>query len=491
MTVDAWTSVGDGSQKAVRSDARSLRGLIVAAGITWAVLFIAVGLHYELQMYGDGSMFSYSVAAENAWAFHWHNISGRVFTFLFTLLPAETYVELTKDPRGGIFLYGLLFFIAPLLSLAATFLADGSKGRIIFVYACLSTACVCPLVFGFPTEMWMAHSLFWPTLALCHYGRSSIAGVALLFAMLLALVLTHEAALLLALTIVATLVPRGRRDGAFLRALVAVVAAIAIWVSVKLAIRPDDYFGGMFMRAALGFFDVTILDSNVLLLLIGALAAYAVAFFVFSRLASQQAHVYAAGLITLALAVYWLWFDHELHADNRYYMRTVVLGATMVLGVVAAVQALWAEGELKLPFVARGVSVFSRNTALGAAAGAVILVMLVHAVETAKFVQAWSHYKNAILALATGTASDPALGDARFVSADRIGAKLNRLSWNSTTLYLSVLLAPGFHPSRLVIDPAGNYFWLTCSIATANEQADRPVPVEARHLVRVHACQHR
>src|SRR6266566_4216989 len=124
MTADAWTGTGDDSQRAIRSDARLLRGLIIAVGMGWAVLFIVIGLRYGLQMYGDGSMFSYSVAVENAWAFHWHNISGRVFTFLFTLLPAEIYVELTNDARGGIVLYGLLFFAAPLLGLLATFAAD-------------------------------------------------------------------------------------------------------------------------------------------------------------------------------------------------------------------------------------------------------------------------------------------------------------------------------------------------------------------------------
>ena len=491
MRADAWTSTGDGSHSAICSHARMLRGLIIVVGTGWAVLFVVVGLGCGLQMYGDGSMFSYSVAVENAWAFHWHNISGRLFTFLVTLLPAEIYVELTKDARGGITVYGLLFFAAPLLGLLATFAADRSKGRIIFSYACLSTACLCPLVFGFPTEMWMAHSLFWPTLALCHYGRGGIAGGALVFPMLLALVLTHEAALLLAAAIVATLALRGWRNGALLRALGAFLAAIAIWGLVKVAIPPDDYFGGMFVRAALGFFDIAILGSNVLLLLIGAITAYGIALFVFSRLAPQQAPVCAAALVALALAVYWLWFDHSLHADHRYYMRTVVFIATPVFGAFAAMHALWADGELHVRFArlwpwAPAVSAASR-----VAVGALVLVTLVHAVETAKFVEAWSAYKSAVRALATGAASDPALGDPRFVSASRIGPSLNRLSWNSTTLYLSALLAPAFAPARLVIDPSGNYFWLACETAKANEEAERPVPVETRRLVRVHACLHR
>jgi len=491
MRADAWTGTGDGSQGAIRSDGHLLRGLIIAVGIGWAVLFMVVGLGCGLQMYGDGSMFSYSVAVENAWAFHWHNISGRLFTFLVTLLPAEIYVELTKDAGGGITVYGLLFFAAPLLGLLATFAADRSKGRIIFSYACLSTACLCPLVFGFPTEMWMAHSLFWPTLALCHYGRGGIAGVTLVFPMLLALVLTHEAALLLAAAIVATLALRGRRDGALLRALGAFLAATAIWGLVKVAIPPDDYFGGMFVRAALGFFDIAILGSNVLLLLIGAITAYGIALFVFSRLAPHQAPVCAVALVGLALAVYWLWFDHSLHADHRYYMRTVVFLATPVFAALAAIHALWADGELNISIATLLPAAPGAAAANRAAVGALVLVTLVHAVETAKFVHAWSAYKTAVRALAAGAASDPALGDPRFVSADRIGPSLNRLSWNSTTLYLSALLASGFAPARLVIDPSGNYFWLACETAKANEEAERPVPVETRRLVRVHACLHR
>jgi hypothetical protein len=54
-----------------------------------------------------------------------------------------------------------------------------------------------------------------------------------------------------------------------------------------------------------------------------------------------------------------------------------------------------------------------------------------------------------------------------------------------------VLLADGFAPARLVVDPAANYFWLSCDVATANLAADRAVPVDARRLVRIHACEHR
>jgi hypothetical protein len=74
----------------IRSDTDLLRTLVIAAGICWSVLFVVIGLRYELQMYADGSIFSYSVAVQDAWAFHWDNISGRLFVYLFSYVPTET-----------------------------------------------------------------------------------------------------------------------------------------------------------------------------------------------------------------------------------------------------------------------------------------------------------------------------------------------------------------------------------------------------------------
>ena len=143
--VSGPTTVAYASRDVVsgRSDVDVLRAFAIAAAICWSALFVVIGLRYELQMYADGSIFSYAIAVGDAWAFHWHNISDRLFVYLFCHLPAETYVEMTGDPYGGIVVYGFLFFVAPLLGLTATFAADRSRGRIIFSYACLSTACLC------------------------------------------------------------------------------------------------------------------------------------------------------------------------------------------------------------------------------------------------------------------------------------------------------------------------------------------------------------
>ena len=77
----SWTTI--------RSGADVLRALVIGTGLCWSVAFVAVALWYELELYADGAMFSYAVAVQDVWAFHWHNISGRMSVFVLSLLPAE------------------------------------------------------------------------------------------------------------------------------------------------------------------------------------------------------------------------------------------------------------------------------------------------------------------------------------------------------------------------------------------------------------------
>jgi hypothetical protein len=395
----------------------------------------------------------------------------------------------------------LLFFAAPLIGLVATFAADRSPRRIVFACACLSTACLTPLVFGFPTEMWVAHSLFWPALALCHYAGRGVGGTVAVFVALLALALTHEGAAVCAVAIVATVALRGLRDPMLIRAAGALAAVIIVWAAVQLALPPDRYYASIIAAAALNFIDIdNLLDSTFFMLLFGALAAYAVDFLVVRLIAPAQAHFWAFAIVALALAVYWLHFDHSLHTQNRYYVRTAIFFITPIAGGLAALAALRADGHLRMPiaFLARyadaladRVLALTHGVAARAAVGAILILALVHAVETAKFVTAWTGYKAAVRALAIGAASDPALGDPRFVSSERIAPDLNRLKWQTTTSYLSVLLAPDFLPTRLVVDPTTGYFWLGCRLATASAQANLAIPAASRELIRAYECLHR
>jgi hypothetical protein len=479
------------SRPAIRSDSDVLRLLVIGVGLCWSIGFVAIALWYRLELYADGAMFSYAVAVQDVWAFHWHNISGRLSVFLLSLLPAEIYVRLSGNPAAGIIVYGALFYAAPLAGLIGTFAADRSRDRIIFVYACCSTALLCPLVFGFPTEMWIAHAVFWPTLAVCHYAKQTVVGTALVFVMMLILAFTHEGALVLAFAIVATLAPRGRRDASFLRAAAALGVVLVLSVAMKIVVPPDEYYAGVLMRAARHFFDPAIFQASIVLLWLATLAGYVVIFLMLSRPAPRRAHLYAAVIVMVVLAVYWLWLDHTLHASSRYYLRTALVIVTPVFGALAALGAHHKDGRLPFPLPGLAWAMTAvRNRGAWPLAAVFMLLTVVHVIETGKFVAAWADYRTAVAALATSDQSDPALGNPRFVSSERTSSNLNRLSWFSTTPYLSVIVA-NFLPNRLVIDPAGNYFWLSCTTATANEEATRAVSAEARSLVRIYACLHR
>ena len=435
-----------------RSDIGLLRALVVGVGLCWSVGFIVIALGYQLQLYADGAMFSYAVAVQDVWAFHWHNISGRLSVFVLSLWPAEIYVRLSGDPAAGIMVYGALFYAAPLAGLIGTFAADRSRDRLIFVYACCSTALLCPLVFGFPTEMWFAHAVFWPTLAVSLYAKPTVAGTALVFAMMVILAFSHEGALVLAVAIVATLASRGLRNASFLRAAAALVVVVVLAVAVKIVTPPDEYYAGVLVRAARHFFDLAIFEVSIVLLLLATLALYVVVFLILSRLALRRAHLYAAVIVMAVLTAYWLRLDHTIHASSRYYLRTALVIVTPVFGALATLGADHGGGRRLFAVPALEWTLTAiRDRGARPLAAAFLLLTLVHVIETRKFVAAWMDYRAAIAALAISDQSDPALGDPRFVSSDRIGSNLNQLSWFSTTPYLSVIVA-NFMPKRLVID---------------------------------------
>jgi hypothetical protein len=273
--------------------------------------------------------------------------------------------------------------------------------------------------------------------------------------------------------------------------MIGLIVILTLAAASKVALPPDDYYAGVLLRAALHFFDLEIFREGLVLLLLAALAGYAASFMAISMIARERAWIYSLGITLAAICVYWLRFDQFIHASGRYYLRTALVLFTPVFGAAAALSAM-AEDQVTFRPLAtlRLVLTSPSQRTISMLAGAYVVVALIHVVETAKFVHAWTDYRNAIAALAMGQESDPSLGNPRFVSSARIPADLDTLSWFSTIPYLSAILAD-FSPKRLVIDPAGNYFWLSCATATHNKEARRAVPMRTRELVRIYSCLHR
>ena len=467
-----------------------LQRMVIAAGLGWSFAFVVIALACQLELYGDGAMFSYAVAVQDVWAFHWHNISGRSSVYLLALLPAEILVAFTGSPWVGIVAYGFLFYIAPVVGLAATYAVDRSPGRLIFVYACGSTALLCPLIFGFPSEMWFAHAIFWPALAISQYAGPTIFGGVLIFATWLLLAFTHEGAFVLLLAVLASLGLRGLRNASFIRGAAILFAIAVLSIASRILFPPDEYYADAFMRAALHFFDPALFKVEIVPELLAAVVAYAVMLSVISIWLPKQACLLALPALLALLCIYWLIFDHAVHANSRYYMRTALVVATPPLGIAATLAAMNREGLVVHRLAAFQHAITSSSGRICALTSILFAVTLIHVVETAKFVTAWSRYRDGITTIAISQDSDPALGDTRFVSSRRGPSAFARLEWFSTVPYLSVILS-NFRPNMLVINPDGNYFWLSCDTATSSLERQLVVPREARELIRTYSCLHR
>jgi hypothetical protein len=448
------------------------RSVVLALAIAWCAAFPLVGVPAELHFFADGSLFSYAVAADNAWSFHWRQIPGRLAAYLWASWPGQEWGLLTGDPSAGVAVYAALNFLAPAAGLAAVWAAD--RAGTFTSCAALSSSLLCPVLFGFPTELWISHAAIWPAFALlwrvAGHVRWAIGTVALGI-----VILSHEAGVIWALTLLAALIFAPDGSQVRRRALLSFGLAMLVWAACELLIRPDPYEAEVLGRNAWNLVRLSSLAVPLTLTIASALFLYCIV--LAFRVGPRVAFAVTAG----ALMLFWAFFDTTLHARDRYYSRTLVLGAVPVLVLLTALRASDRARMTRDRW----------SAAIPAAIGALLLVTLVHMVETAKFVIAWREYVAAIRHLALGEDADPALGFPDFVSSARLSTHFERLSWQSTTPFLSVLVSDRYAPRRLVVDPQANYFWFDCTAASANATAVRAVPMMTREMIRRYTCLHR
>jgi hypothetical protein len=465
----------------------------ILAGLVVAVAIPVLTFLFRFNLFADGAIFSYSVAAADGWRFHWVNIANRIAVFLIAHLPAQAIGLSTGEPDLAIGIYTALFYSAPLAGLVLTIRLDTAPSRAFAVAASLGTVLFLPFVVPFPSELVFTHALFFPALALAmseRGGRSRFAG---LIVLMTGLANSHEGGAVCAICVLAATLFAGPGRGAVLRALVAFTVAAAVWLTLRLSLPPGDYVSGVLALAAWRMIQVESVLSRAMnwALLAGAVG-------LLSGLVLHawlgRAGVWTAGLaVSAGLMAAWFLLDPPAHAVDRYNMRLVLLVGDGLLAGMATLfvarqggRAGWLfrfEPAWTGPVVAR----------LAVTAGAAVVPLLVlHAGETVRFAGAWETYLTRVERIATGEdiVTDYA-GDPSFASSARIADGRDNVAWNSTTPYLSVLLAPQFLPRRLVVDPTTGYWWMDCATARASRDRELGLPRRARALIAAYACKHR
>ena len=70
---------------------------------------------------------------------------------------------------------------------------------------------------------------------------------------------------------------------------------------VKLTFPPDSYYAAVFVRSALHFFDATIFETDLVLLVLGALTTHLLAVILLWRRTQSNAWLYASLIVTIEL----------------------------------------------------------------------------------------------------------------------------------------------------------------------------------------------
>lgn len=469
-------------------DFQELRKLSIVAGVGFAILFVVAGLLFQFQLYGDSGLFAYAVAVQDSWAFHWHNISNRSTVYLYAHLPAEIYGSLTGDAWAAIQIYGLLFLGSQLLGLVVTYRLDKTPQRDLFVFACLSNALLCPLIFGAPSEMWVAHALFWPALAAVHCSAPRWSGIAA-FVAFLPLAFAHEGALIFVAAILISILLRKGELRRFAQCLGAAAAVFGVWLFVRYNLRPDEYTARVLSAAASNVFNPEILLDRMLELLVATAGGYLLLYLALRRAGVSWAAAAALIAALAALAVYWLLGDHEIHTESRYFLRTVVIVLCPLLAATA-VCAAFDTNLVRLANLSYAI-VCTIGTRIGtrALSALLLLTICIHVVETARFAAGWTEYLDLFRTMVSKTEPQAR----KYVAIDPDDPKLHGMPWFSTLPYLSVLVAPGFKPERLAIDPRSDYFWISCANATRSVRKANgsSIPAQSREMIRDYNCRNR
>lgn len=348
-----------------------------------AVLPVIAVLH-RVTAFADGSFFVLSILTTDPWSFGWVSYPSRITAFVLTILPPFAIGRLTGDPGLAIATYSAIMGALPLAGLLATrFLSTPGAP-----WPALCAASTIVLAFNvafFPTEMWLAHAMIWPLVALATRPGAPLAAISVLS---LATAFVHEAAVpLVGLALVHGALA-SRRPA--LLAVLAVVIAAAILVKT-LAPVVNDEIARTVGENALDFLSPGNFFTNVVVSVLMALGLWAVMRMAL-RPTSAWGEIMIVMTVCLAAAIQLLIWPGPPHVLRRYIARSLIfVGLATILGAAVALQVL--------PGLANRIATWRERhiQPLLAAAAVIILVSAIgHAAETARFLGHWQRLEQVL-----------------------------------------------------------------------------------------------
>jgi hypothetical protein len=394
------------SAQSARNGQREVYGRILErfAYLVLAAIFVLY-VALDLSLYADGSLFAFALATGEPWSTFWANLPTRVTSFLVTGGLPYLVAEATGSFRWTLWTYSAAVAAVPVMGLLATRALDPWRGLLTSCCACSTVAVVLFVVF-FPTEIWVTHAMFWPTLGYAISGRGRSYPF-ILPVLLAAFALTHEAALIL-LPMLMFIAAAHRSGGKQIAVMImAFVVALAAWASVKTLLPiPHEATRLAVENNGLRLFNPGYLFNNLSLSIAISLLCFSLierAIKVKSRLTDALALLSALALVIACLLV----LPDAVHRDEtRYSSRLIVflflVSFSLILSFLSLRRFEGLCAVLKLGWLARSSAwlfawLQGREPALWRSILALALIAgTAHLFEAAMFAQRWSLLQNGI-----------------------------------------------------------------------------------------------
>ena len=112
----------------------------------------------------------------------------------------------------------------------------------------------------------------------------------------------------------ATLALRGLQNTRFRRQIAILFVTTILAIASKILFPPDEYYADAFVRAALHFFDPAIFGVEVVVELLAAIIVYVAMLKLISIWIPKRACIFALSVLLALLCIFWLRFEHSVHA---------------------------------------------------------------------------------------------------------------------------------------------------------------------------------
>lgn len=359
------------------ADAGNLGRAVVLVAFAMSAALPVVAVLFRVTPFADGSFFVLSLLSPDPWDFGWESYPSRLTAFALTILPPFWIGRLTGNGSLAVGAYSAIMGLLPLAGLLATrrVAAPGSHWLTI---CAISTIVLAFSVTFFPTEMWLAHTLIWPLVALAAKTEAR-AGAILALSLVTAFV--HEAAIPLVVLALLHGFLITRRVGLLL--VLAAVAGVSIAVKLFAPIANGE-IARTVGDNALNFLNPDNFVNNFTIV-----ATLAVLLLLALRLIlrpdSRRAEIMILAVVCAAAAAQIAFWPGPPHVMRRYVGRTIIfaglsatLAAAILLQMSPAIAAMAERGRARYGDVLLGVLTV-----------VVVVSAVGHVAETARFLRHW------------------------------------------------------------------------------------------------------